>query len=173
MSRSPQGIGAVPDFSRLSVVQLQSYIGYHHPKNGPATPEYLAALEERERRQGSGLDFRKTFAIVSKAASEGRYVSYGEVAVFSGLTWKTARRLMPKHLGNLCEYAHRKGWPLLSSVIVNKENLRTGELEPQSLDGFIKAARELGYLVTDEMAFLREQQQRVFEWAKHRQSADG
>ena len=49
-----------------------------------------------------------------------------------------------------------KGWPLLSSVIVNKENLRTGELEPQSLDGFIKAARELGYLVTDEMAFLRD-----------------
>ena len=80
---------------------------------------------------------------------------------------------MPKHLGNLCEYAHRKGWPLLSSVIVNKENLRTGELEPQSLDGFIKAARELGYLVTDEIAFLRDQQRRVFEWGRLRESADG
>ena len=68
----------MPDFSKLSVVQLQSYLGYHHPKNGPATPDYLAALEERERRQGSGLGFKKAFAIVSKAASEGRYVSYGE-----------------------------------------------------------------------------------------------
>ena len=173
MSRSPQGIGAVPDFSKLSDVQLQSYIGYHHRKNAPATPDFLAALEERERRQGSGLDFRKTFEIVSKAASAGRYVSYREVADFSGLAWKTAQRLMPKHLVNLCEYAHRKGWPLLSSVIVSKENLSTGELEPQSLDGFIQAARRLGYLVTDDIGFLRDQQRRVFEWGKQRQSADG
>ena len=60
--------------------------------------------------RGSGLDFRKTFEIVSIAASAGRYVSYREVADFSGLAWKTAQRLMPKHLVNLCEYAHRKGW---------------------------------------------------------------
>jgi hypothetical protein len=78
--------------------------------NAPATPDFLAALEDRERRQGNGLDFRKTFEIVSIAASAGRYVSYREVADFSGLAWKTAQRLMPKHLVNLCEYAHRKGW---------------------------------------------------------------
>lgn len=162
----------MPDFSKLSVLQLRSYLGYHRPKKGPATPDYLAALEERERREGNGLDFGKTFEIVSKAASEGRFVSYREVADFSGLAWKTARRLMPKHLGNLCEYAHRKGWPLLSSVVVSEESLRTGELEPESLDGFVKAARALGYLITDEMEFLRDQQRRVFAWGKQPQSAD-
>jgi hypothetical protein len=34
------------------------------------------------------------------------------------------------------------------------------------LKGFVAAARELGYEVTDDEAFLREQQRQVFEWAK-------
>jgi hypothetical protein len=38
-------------------------------------------------------------------------------------------------------------------------------MEPETLKGFIGAARELGYQVADEQAFLREQQTRVFEWA--------
>lgn len=156
----------MPDFTKLTDAQLQRYIDYHRPKEGLGSPEYLAALEDREHRQAGGLNFRKTFEIVSKAASEGRYVSYGEVAAYSGLAWNTARRPMPKHLGNLCEYAHRSGWPLLSSIVVNKENLGTGELEPQSLAGFIKAAKELGHLIADEQAFLREQQRQVFEWGK-------
>jgi len=88
------------------------------------------------------------------------------VAEYSGLSWKTARRLMPKHLGNLCEYAHRMGWPLLSSIVVNKENLNTGELEPQSLSGFIKVVKELGYTISDDRVFLKEQQHRVFDWGK-------
>lgn len=38
-------------------------------------------------------------------------------------------------------------------------------MEPETLKGFIGAARLLGYPVTDEEAFLREQQERVFAWA--------
>jgi hypothetical protein len=34
-----------------------------------------------------------------------------------------------------------------------------------TLKGFIAAARELGLPVTDEKAFLKEQQRRVLEWA--------
>jgi hypothetical protein len=33
------------------------------------------------------------------------------------------------------------------------------------LKGFIGAARLLGYVITDEEAFLREQQNKVFAWA--------
>jgi len=36
----------------------------------------------------------------------------------------------------------------------------------ETLKGLIAAARELGLSITDEEAFLREQQRRVFEWAK-------
>jgi len=53
---------------------------------------------------------------------------------------------------------------MLGAVVVNKPNIATGSMEPESLKGFIAAARELGYSITDEEAFLREQQ-RVFEWA--------
>jgi hypothetical protein len=39
-------------------------------------------------------------------------------------------------------------------------------MEPDTLKGFIGAARELGYPITDEQAFLKEQQARVFTWAQ-------
>jgi hypothetical protein len=39
-------------------------------------------------------------------------------------------------------------------------------MEPDTLKGFIGAARLLGYPVTDEQAFLKEQQARVFASAK-------
>jgi hypothetical protein len=39
-------------------------------------------------------------------------------------------------------------------------------MEQETLKGFIAAARELALSITDEETFLREQQRRVFEWAK-------
>jgi hypothetical protein len=54
---------------------------------------------------------------------------------------------------------------MLSAIVVNKPNVRSGVMEPETLKGFVAAARDLGYPVTDEEAFLREQQVRVFEWA--------
>jgi 5-methylcytosine-specific restriction protein B len=55
---------------------------------------------------------------------------------------------------------------MLSAVVVNKQNVASGRMEQETLKGFIAAARELGLSITDEEAFLREQQCRVFEWAK-------
>ncbi|MFZ1104525.1 MAG: hypothetical protein WAN86_17030, partial [Hyphomicrobiaceae bacterium] len=59
----------------------------------------------------------------------------------------------------------RNGWPMLSSIVVNKDNVETGSMEPKTLKGFIGAARALGYTVLDEQTFLKEQQQEVFRWA--------
>ena len=39
-------------------------------------------------------------------------------------------------------------------------------MEPETLKGFIGAARLLGYIVIDEVEFLRQQQRRVFDWAE-------
>ena len=55
---------------------------------------------------------------------------------------------------------------MLSAVVVNKPNVASGNMEPETLKGFIAAARELGLSITDEKAFLRDQQRRVFEWAR-------
>jgi hypothetical protein len=54
---------------------------------------------------------------------------------------------------------------MLSAIVVNKPNVSTGTMEPETLKGFIAAARDLGYSVTDEEGFLREQQDRVFACA--------
>jgi hypothetical protein len=54
---------------------------------------------------------------------------------------------------------------MLSAIVVNKQNVATGNMEPETLNGFLAAASDLGYVITDEEAFLREQQGRVFEWA--------
>ncbi len=79
--------------------------------------------------------------------------------------WTKVRYVMPKHLWGLVEYAHRKGWPMLSAIVVNKSNTMTGKMKPNTLKGFIRAAQTLGLSVLDEEAFLKEQQQKVFAWA--------
>ena len=58
---------------------------------------------------------------------------------------------------------------MLSAIVVNKPNLETGSLEPETLKGFIAAARDLGHPVTDDQAFLKDQQKRVFDWAATQQ----
>ncbi|WP_208179843.1 hypothetical protein J4T85_006730 [Sinorhizobium medicae] len=126
---------------------------------------YLSALEEMGRRKGAGLNFDKTFNAVLKAARERRFLSYKQLADQSDVEWSRVRYAINKHLGDLIEYAHRRGWPLLSAIIVNQQHLTDGTMEPPTLRGFIEAARALGYAVSDEAAFLKEQQQRVFAWA--------
>jgi hypothetical protein len=42
--------------------------------------------------------------------------------------------------------------------------VRTGL--PDTLRGFIAAAKDLGYDITDERIFLREQQKKVVAWAQ-------
>lgn len=54
---------------------------------------------------------------------------------------------------------------MLSAIVVNKSNVGSCRMEPETLKGFIGAARLLGYVITDEEAFLREQQDKVFAWA--------
>ena len=54
---------------------------------------------------------------------------------------------------------------MLSAVVVNKQNLGSGAMEPDTLKGFAGAARDLGYEFDSAERFLRDQQQQVFDWA--------
>lgn len=146
--------------------QQLRYVIDNHRKNGKLHEAYyLAAMEELARRKGQGLDFQKSFDLIRKAAAESRFLSYKELADASGLDWSKVRYAVNTHLGDLIDYAHGKGWPLLSAIVVNQQNVARGDMEPTTLKGFVDAARGLGYVVTDEKAFLREQQERVFVWA--------
>jgi hypothetical protein len=154
------------DVTKLSDQQLGNIIENHRRKGATHTSVYIDALAEQARRAGKGLDFDKSFEVIRRAAAEHRFVSYKELADASGTDWNQVHYSIGGHLWSLVEYAHRKGWPMLSAVVVNKQNVASGNMEPETLKGFIAAARELGFSITDEEAFLREQQRRVFEWAK-------
>lgn len=151
--------------SDLDKKQLDNLIANHERHGRVDAPAYLEALSERARRDGRGLSFEKSFSAVVKAAKARRFLSYKQLADESGAEWSKVHYACNQHLGDLIAYAHRRGWPLLSAIIVNQQNLANGTMEPPTLKGFCAAARELGYTVTDEEAFLREQQDRVFDWA--------
>jgi len=154
------------DVQKLSDQQLKNIIDNHRRKKATDRPAYVEALAEQARRVGKGLDFDKSFQIIRQAAAEKRFVSYKELSDASGADWGRVHYSVGGHLWTLVEYAHRRGWPMLSAIVVNKQNVDTGDMEPETLKGFIAAARDLGIPVTDEQAFLREQQRLVFEWAE-------
>jgi hypothetical protein len=99
------------------------------------------------------------------AAREGNFISYKDLADASGADWNQVHYAIGSHLWDLVEFAHLNGWPMLSAIVVNKPNVGSGKMEPETLKGFIAAAHDLGYVVTDEEAFLRKQQNKVFAWA--------
>jgi hypothetical protein len=153
------------DVAKLSDDQLKNLIENHRRQKAMAAPAYEDALREWQVRKGKGLDFDKSFRIIKAAAREHRFLSYKELADASSADWGQVRHSIGGHLWALVEFAHRKSWPMLSAIVVNKPNVSSGTLEPETLKGFIGAARLLGHVVTDEEAFLRRQQDKVFAWA--------
>jgi len=112
------------------------------------------------------LNINKTYKAILAGARERRFVTYGELASASGVEWKKARRPLPQQLGQLVKIAHKRGWPLLSAIVVNKDQVDSGALEGESLAGFIAAADMVGLKVDEPQTFLRDQQKAVFDWAK-------
>lgn len=146
--------------------QLRNVISNHRRKGRIHEPYYLDAMSELARRKGQGLSFQTSFALICKTASKRQFLSYKDLANASGAEWSKVHYAINTHLGDLIDYAHGKGWPLLSAIVVNQKNLESGLMEASTLRGFVDAARGLGYTVSDEVQFLREQQERVFQWAK-------
>jgi hypothetical protein len=153
------------DIAKLSDDQLGNLIENHRRRKATTAPAYVDALREWQIRKGKGLEFDKTFRIIKAAAREGNFISYKDLADASGADWNQVHYAISSHLWDLVEFAHLNGWPMLSAIVVNKPNVGSGKMEPETLKGFIAAAHDLGYVVTDEEAFLRKQQNKVFAWA--------
>src|SRR5215218_7787584 len=84
--------------------------------------------------------------------------------------WTLVRRRMRDHLMAVCRAAMADGGPLVSSIVVNRRLIRTGEMEAETLAGFLAAAHKLGFGWTDGRAFLRAQQEATFRWANELRS---
>lgn len=154
------------DLKTLSVDQLKNLIDNHRRKGVTDTPLYLEALRELGVHKGNGLEFNKSLSIILCAARHRKFLSYKQLAKESQVDFNKVRFAMNGHLWDLVEYSHRKQGILFSAIVVNADNVATGEMDPPTLMGFVGAARALGYPITDDEAFLREQQARVFAWAQ-------
>jgi len=150
----------------LNDEELENFITNYKKYERTADAYYLAMLAERGRRKGKGLDFDTTMRTVQAAAKDRRFVSYKQLSDASGVEWSKVRYAMNRHLQELIEYCHRMKWPLLSSIVVTKDNLETGAMDEGTLNGFVTGCKNVGYPVTDAEAFLRNQQERVFDWAQ-------
>jgi 5-methylcytosine-specific restriction protein B len=111
------------------------------------------------------LDLDTTFALIRAHAREGCYLSFGQVAAAQNVPWPQVRRSISDHLRSVCALSLSQGGPLVSSIVVNRLHVGTGHMEPETLAGFLAAARALGFTLANGEAFLREQQAATFTWA--------
>lgn len=152
--------------SEYTVDELKNLIANHERLGKTDEPLYEAALSELQARNTSDLDIDRSMVAIMASARTRSFISYGDVARANGLEWSYAlNRLMPKHLDLILAKANARGIPLITSIVVNRDKLATGDLDPTSLKGFVAGARRLGRQVDDERAFLREQQEKTFEYA--------
>ena len=112
------------------------------------------------------LDLRRTYRAILDAAREKRFISYGDLAKANGANWQSVRYEMNRHLGDLVEIAAERDWPMPSAIVVRNDNTETGVLDGKARDGFINAAKEFGFDVSDPAAFVQQQQQAMFDWAE-------
>jgi len=149
---------------------INQMIANHEDRaGGTALPLYKELLEERARRSQASqrLNLDRTLEHLKEAAVDQKCTSYGNVAKASGVAWTQARRQMDGangHLNRVADLCHARGLPFLTALCVNQDDILTGELKGEALGGFVACARRLGFLVTDEEAFHREQRDACWRW---------
>ena len=112
------------------------------------------------------LDLRRTYRAILDAARDKRFISYGDLAKANGTDWQKVRYEMNRHLGKLVKIAAEQDWPMPCAIVVPKDNIKTGTLDGRARDGFINAAKEFGFDVSNPAVFVEEQQQAMFAWAE-------
>ena len=112
------------------------------------------------------LDLRKTYCAILDAARDRRFISYGDLAKANDANWQKVRREMNRHLGDLVKIAAARDWPMPTAIVVTQNNTETGTLDGTARDGFVNAAKEYGFDVSDPEAFVEAQQQAMFAWAE-------
>jgi hypothetical protein len=120
----------------------------------------------RQAIEAGRLDGGRSLAAIRAAAEQRRCLAYADIAAASFLPWAAARRRMDPHLFALCAWSLARGGPLLSAIVINRHLVASGRMEGRALAGFTAMAVRLGARVTDPVAFLRDEQAKVFDWAE-------
>ena len=112
------------------------------------------------------LDLKITYRAILEAARNKRFISYGDLARANNANWNSVRRKMNHHLGDLVKVAAARRWPMPTAIVVTQDNTDTGILDGTARTGFISAAKECGFDVSNPAAFVQEQQQAMFAWSE-------
>lgn len=148
------------DLKAKSDAQLRTIIANHERLGKTNLPGYRDACDELAKR--SAFNFEASLRVISEAARAKQFLSYGALAEASSVEWSKAYLLIGAHLWELVRWGHARGLPMLSAIVVNKENLATGIMAAETLQGFVRAAEALGMTVKEPDAFRREQQTLLF-----------
>jgi hypothetical protein len=155
------------DVQTLSSKEIKTLIKNYQAAQATDRPYYQKLIAEVSQRECRDLYLEKSIAAISQAARQSRYISYGEVAQASDCVWNNVRHPMNQHLQRVIEYCHARKMPLLSSIVVNQPGLESGEMHSNSLSGFVRGVEDAtGVRIKNAAQFLREEQARVFAWAK-------
>ncbi len=170
----------------LSDAELDAFIATLEAVGRTADQVYWDALRARALRQ-TGLDLDRTYEALQAAAAKGQFITYGELADASGVA---RGHVFPNHYASHLKHveqaahargapmtraileaailaaAHARGAPMISSIVVRADNVGAGELSPVALAAFSQLARELGHEVADETTFLKDQQEKTFQWGQ-------
>jgi len=97
-------------------------------------------------------------------ARSGNYVTYAEIAPLAGLDMGNPddRTEIGRLLGEISTFEHQQGRPLLSAIVIHKDNNMPGQ-------GFFNLARELHLYdgSNDLVFFIREFQRFHDHWRHH------
>jgi hypothetical protein len=154
------------DLSRFDNDGIEGAIRRHQEQGATDRPLYHALLAERSRRNSKYLSVEKTLDLLIQTARQKSYTTYKRVAEANGIDFSKVRYQVGKHLDEIIDVCHSRGWPLLSSLCVKQNEVDSGNLSGDSLKGFIAGVRRHSIPVTDAYEFLRSAQAACFEWAE-------
>lgn len=109
------------------------------------------------RREGpvtEGMLHRPIYEVLKRVAREQRLTTYSDIAPLAALDMENPahRDAMREILGKISTYEHQNGRPMLTAVVVHKQDGRPG-------DGFFELAQHLGLMAKGgdrEGFFVRE-----------------
>jgi hypothetical protein len=155
------------DLESKATKDLETIVANCVRLNRTADPVFAAANKILETRRTGEYNMDKTIATIRKHGALRSFLSYKDIADASGLNWVKSRRGVGPHLDAVCLHTIGKGWPFLTSIVVHKDKIDSGEMTQENLKGFLDAVRGAGQEVdVEDVAFLKREQQRVFAWCR-------
>jgi hypothetical protein len=155
------------DLSKLTDQQVKDVAAKYEARGMTDEDQYIALSAEIIRRSNKTLNIEKSITAIRAASQAGQMLSYSDLTSASGLKWSAKNRtLTNEHLENVARVARQRGWPMITAIVVNKNQMASGNMDEDTLAGFSECARRLGWQVTDARAFLVAEQKATALWSR-------